>query len=439
MTSQDGRVTSAVDNGSLPVGEGRGRGTHITENTSQSVDVTKKGRWAEVLDYLMIAIGTAFYCLGVTLFMLPYKLTTGGVAGIASIIFYATGLEVQVSYLAINLMFLVVAVKILGWRFCMKTIAGVGFATLWMWVFQRVLEDQSGMLPQICGTQSFMACVLGAMIEGLGLSVCFLHNGSMGGTDIVAACVNKFRDISLGQIILACDICIISSCYFVFHDIERVVFGYVMMAVCSISLDYCIRRQHQAVKFEIFSRNYAGVADAITKAGFGVTVMDGEGWWTHSERKVVVCIASKRYAPIIARCIKRVDPYAFLSIINVESVFGEGFSTMKTKVKGQLPIVVYVTNDEEAMRKARLHLGTRYDVRSLSDIGCIADLPQTHATECENVLEKARFVTKYFGFDCYATDADGGNIVLIAGNEEHTFSTFGELNQYLCTRQPRHA
>lgn len=406
----------------------------ITENTATPVDFSRKGVWPEVQDYIMIALGTAFYCLGVTLFMLPYKLTTGGVAGIASIIFYATGLEVQVSYLAINLMFLVVAVKILGWRFCMKTIAGVAFATLWMWLFQRLLEDQSGMLPQICGTQSFMACVLGAMIEGLGLSICFLHNGSMGGTDIVAACINKFKDVSLGQIILACDICIISSCYFVFHDIERVVFGYVMMAVCSISLDYCIRRQHQAVKFEIFSRNYAGVADAITKAGFGVTVMDGEGWWTKSERKVVVCIASKRYAPIIARCIKHVDPYAFLSVINVESVFGEGFSTMKTKVKGQLPIIVYVTNDQEAMRKARLKLGKQYDVRSLSDIGCMADLPQTHDNEHDNVLEKARFVTKYFGFDCYACDSKGSNVVLIVNHAEHSFNSLNDLTQYLVSQ-----
>lgn len=403
----------------------------ITENTGTSVDVTKKGRWSELQDYLMVALGTAFYCIGVTLFMLPYKLTTGGVAGIASIIFYATGLEVQVSYLTINFVFLIFGVKILGWRFCMKTIVGVACATFWMWLFQRILEDADGVLPQICGTQSFMACVLGAMIEGYGLSLCFGHHGSMGGTDIIAACVNKFKDLSLGQIILACDICIISSCYFIFHDIERVVFGYVTMAVCSISLDYCTRRQHQAVKVEVFSRNYAGVADAITKAGFGVTVMDGTGWWTHSERKVVVCIASKRYYPIIARCIKRVDPYAFMSVINVENVYGEGFSTMKTKVKGMLPVVVCASNDDVRLGKARRRLSKQYDVRSLSDIGCDADIPQTHGTEHENLLERAHFVTKYYGFDSYAYSDDEHDVVLIYKGKEYSFASFTELNAFL--------
>lgn len=399
----------------------------ITENTSQSVDVTKRGRWSELVDYLMIALGTAFYCIGVTLFMLPYKLTTGGVAGIASIIFYATGLEVQVSYLTINVLFLIAGVKILGWRFCMKTIFGVASATTWMWLFQRILEDSNGVLPQICGTQSFMACVLGAMIEGYGLSLCFGHNGSMGGTDIIAACVNKFKDVSLGQIILACDICIISSCYFIFHDIERVVFGYVTMAVCSLSLDYCTRRQHQAVKIEIFSRNYSAIADAINKAGFGVTVMDGTGWWTKSERKVVVCIASKRYYPIIARCIKRVDPYAFLSIINVESVYGEGFSTMKTRLKDQLPILVFVTEDKKKLSEARQLLGNKFDIRTLKDIGCTVEIPQAYPTERERLQNRVRFVKKYYGFDSYSFCEVSGEAFIVRDAEETSYATLSDL------------
>lgn len=399
----------------------------ITENTSQSVDVTKRGRWSELVDYLMIALGTAFYCIGVTLFMLPYKLTTGGVAGIASIIFYATGLEVQVSYLTINVLFLIAGVKILGWRFCMKTIFGVASATTWMWLFQRILEDSNGVLPQICGTQSFMACVLGAMIEGYGLSLCFGHNGSMGGTDIIAACVNKFKDVSLGQIILACDICIISSCYFIFHDIERVVFGYVTMAVCSLSLDYCTRRQHQAVKIEIFSRNYSAIADAINKAGFGVTVMDGTGWWTKSERKVVVCIASKRYYPIIARCIKRVDPYAFLSIINVESVYGEGFSTMKTRLKDQLPVLVFVTDDDKKLSEARQLLGNKFDIRTLKDIGCTVEIPQAYPTERERLQNRVRFVKKYYGFDSYSFCEVSGEAFIVRDAEETSYATLSDL------------
>lgn len=395
----------------------------ITENTSTSVDFSRKGVWPEIQDYLMIAIGTGLYCAGVAMFMLPYKLTTGGVAGIASIIFYATGIEVQISYFAINCLFLLFAIKILGWRFCIKTIAGVCFATFWMWFWQRVIENPDGSLPQICGDQIFMACIIGPMMAGFGLSICFYHNGSMGGTDIVAACINKFKDISLGQVILACDIAIISSCYFIFHDIERVVFGYVMMAVCAITLDYCTRRQHQAVKFEIYSRNYAGIADAITHAGFGVTVMDGLGWWTKSERKVVVCVASKRYESIIARCIKQVDPYAFIDIINVEGVYGEGFSTMKTKVKNQKPIIVVASTNPVFLQEIKKSLGDTHDVRTLSDIGCSSELPSSSISAEDDARVKARYVNKFYGFSTvsYSCNTDGSAVIsLVSEGEEKT-------------------
>lgn len=290
----------------------------------------------EIQDYIMIAIGTLLYAGGVSLFMLPYQLTTGGVSGVASIIFYATQMfsdspiPVAWSYGAINCLFLIVGVKILGWRFCLKTIWGVVTCTMWYSVWAFFLQDPvTGAFPQICGTQSFMACVIGAIINGLGLSFCFLHNGSTGGTDIIAACINKYKDISLGQVILLCDVIIISSCYFVFHDVERVIFGYVMMIVCAQSLDFFIRKQYQAVEIKVYSKNYEHIADAINNAGFGVTVMDGTGWYTKADSKVIVSVCSKRYQSIIMRVIKTADPEAFVSVANIASVFGNGFSTMK--------------------------------------------------------------------------------------------------------------
>lgn len=358
----------------------------------------------ELHNYIMIFIGTAFYGGGVALFMLPYKLATGGVTGVSALIYYVTGFEVQYSYLIINLLFLAVALKIMGWRFCVKTIYGVATCTFWIWAWQQIAVMPDGTLPLLCGTQSFMACVIGAMMVGFGLSVCFLNNGSTGGTDIIAACVNKYKDVSLGQMVLACDVIIISSCYFVFHDVQKIIFGCVMMAVCSLSLDYCIRRQRQVVEIKVYSRNYRGVADAVNKAGFGVTVMDGEGWWTKSERKVVVSVASRRYYPMIANAIQRVDPYAFVSVSSMMGVYGEGFETMKTKVKNQKPILVFATNSANKLREVRQILDGRFEVRSLNDIGCHVDIPENEDTLEGNALAKARFIKKYFGFDCFADD-----------------------------------
>lgn len=358
----------------------------------------------EVKDYFMIALGTSLYALGYAMFLLPYKLASGGVSGISAIIYYMTGFEAQYSYAIINIALLIVGLKILGWRFCLKTIYGVAMCTFWMWAFQRLIEDANGVLPQLLGDERFMAVILGALLEGMALSICFANNGSTGGTDIIAACVNKYKDVSLGQMILACDVIIVSSCYFIFDDVQMVIFGYVMMAIAAISLDYLTRMMHQAVEFKIFSRNYAKIADAIRDAGFGVTVMDGTGWYTKTERKVVVCIASKRYDKIIAQCIKRVDPYAFVSVTHIEGVYGEGFSTMKTKVKDQKPIIVFATNNANKLREVREMIGDKYELRSLEEIGCNAEIPETHDTLQENALQKAQFIKQYYGFDCFADD-----------------------------------
>ena len=393
-----------------------------------------KSLFMELKDYLMIVLGTLLYTGGISLFMLPYGLTSGGVSGVALIIYYATNIPTSISYAAINITFLAVAVKVLGWKFCMKTIAGVSLCTMWLALWQLVLTGGTDQWPQICGDQSFMATILGAMICGLGLSVCFENNGSTGGTDIIAAIVSKYKDVSLGQIILLCDIIIVGSCYLVFHDIQRVVFGYVIMIVCAITLDYCTRQRHQAVEIKVYSRNYSMVADAIVKAGFGVTVLDGVGWYTHSERKVIISVCSRRYQTIVMRAIKRVDPYAFISVANISGVFGEGFSTLKTKIKDQKPILVVCTDNLDKLAVAREALGDVYEVRSLKEVGCRhTEIPKIKDDVRQNTLGEIRYVHKYYGFDCFAENIkqNGSCFATIFHGEEHVFETAEQLHEYL--------
>lgn len=367
----------------------------------------------EISAYIYITIGLMIYGTSVTMFLIPYKITSGGITGVSSLIYYATGtIEVQVSYLVINAFLLVAAVKVLGWRFCLKTIYGVLFLTFFMWLMQRLAEDPvTHELPRLVKDQTFMAVVLGAVLEGIGLSVCFSHNGSTGGTDIIAAIVNKYKDMSLGQVIMLCDCLIISSSYFVYeHNYgsdtawQMIVFGFTTFIISGITLDYALNRTRQAVEFKIFSRNYMKIADAILKADFGVTVLDGTGWYTQTERKVLICICSRRYSSIIMRAIKTVDPYAFVSVSNVTSVYGEGFSTMKTKLKNQKPILVFATNNANKLKEVRSIIGDKFEIRSLDDINCKAEMPGSVGTLEGNALHKAQFVKTYFGFDCFADD-----------------------------------
>ncbi len=369
--------------------------------------------WIETKDYLMIAIGTLMYSFGQVVFMLPYGLTSGGVSGVSAIVYYVTNMsghpiEIQITYATINVVFLIAAVTVLGLKFCLKTICGVASTTLWLWLLQRIIMDDSGQLPKLIGDEAFMACVLGAMIEGTGLFVCFSNNGSTGGTDIIAAIVNKYKNISLGQVIMLCDIVVISSCYFVFHDWYRVIFGFVMLIVCSITLDYHTNRSRQSVQFMIFSRNPDAIANAIVKTGRGVTMLNGQGWYTNTERKVIVSIVKRRDQVNIFRMIKVIDPYAFVSMGNVSGVWGEGFDKMKVRQNKNLQgkrTLVFASNSEHKLAEVRAILGDKYDIRSLADIGCYIDIPEKAETIQGNALLKARFVKRYYGFDCFADDS----------------------------------
>ena len=244
-------------------------------------------------------------------------------------------------------------------------------------LFQGLIADvdASGHLvfPRLLGDETFMACVLGGITDGIGLYLCFANNGSTGGTDIIAAIVNKYKQMSLGTVILACDIIIISSCYPVFHDWFRVIFGFVLLFICSFTLDFCLNKTNQSVQFLIFSRNPQKIADAIVKTGRGVTMLDGEGWYTHSERKVLLSIVRKNEQMYIQRLIKSIDPFAFVSLSNANSVWGEGFDQMKVKAEKQQKgkrTLVFATNSTHKLNEARAILGEKYDVRSLADIGC---------------------------------------------------------------------
>lgn len=364
-----------------------------------------KNIFLEGRDFVFITFGLMVYAIAYTCFMLPYQITTGGVAGISAIVFYSTGFEVQNTYFLINVVFLIAAVKELGWKFCIKTIYGVVMLTILLWLVQRLVESPEGKLPQIVGDEAFMACVIGAVLEGVGLSICFLNNGSTGGTDIIAAIVNKYRNVSLGIALMVCDVIIISSCYFVFYDWRRVVFGFSTLIISSVTLDYVMNRQRQSVQFMIFSRNYSKIADAITSTGRGVTVLSGEGWFTKTERKVVVCLVRKRFSVEIFRMIKMIDPYAFVSMANVQGVYGEGFDQIKTKQMTNKKTLVFATNNAHKLAEVRNILGEDYDIRSLEDVGCRTDIPETGATFSDNALMKAQFVKKYYGFDCFADDS----------------------------------
>ena len=298
----------------------------------------------EVEDYFFILIGLVLYTIAFTVFLMPYEIVAGGVTGLSAIIYYATGFHLENTYIIINGILLLVALKVLGLKFMVKTIFAI-FTLYFLLMFaQEIIPKQENGLPiKLLGEgQEFMSMIIGCVITGIALATVFLNNGSTGGTDIIAASINKYHNVSLGNVLITVDFCIIGSCMFFpqFGDyIERahkVMFGFCVMALENFTLDYVMNARRESVQFMIFTRKWQEISNAIgTQMNHGVTILDGHGWYTGQDIKVLCILAKKRESVNMFRLIKMIDPQAFVSQSSVIGVYGEGFDEMKVKVKGK--------------------------------------------------------------------------------------------------------
>ena len=297
-------------------------------------DIIGPSPWQLLRDYLQMLLGAVIYTIGYTCFLLPYKIVSGGVSGVSTIFFYMTGFPAGNTYLIINVFLLLMAMRILGWRYLVRTVIVTLLISTAIGIMQNQLTeiaaDGTHKLMHILGEQKSMACAIGALLEGGGLATIFLAGGSTGGTDIIASSVNKYWDISLGRMLLMLDIVIIGASYIIERNIETVVVGYAAMLISNTFLDYVINSARQSVQFIIISERYEEIAEAVnTQLERGVTVLSGEGFYSKEKREVLLILAKRYESRNIFQLIKRLDPQAFVSMSNVEGVFGEGFDTIK--------------------------------------------------------------------------------------------------------------
>jgi len=288
--------------------------------------LSKTKLWITAKDYVFITLGIALYAFGFSAFIFPEKVVIGGLAGTGTIIYFLTGIPVPVSQLAINLMLLAMAYKIVGRQFVLGTIYGVIMISAFMAIFMPIFQDGFTNEP-------FMNIVIGGTLCGLGIGTAFVHNGSSGGTDIVAAMVSKYSNASIGRVMLYTDMIIISSSFFILHQVDKVVFGFVILFLVSYMADMVINTNRQAVQFFIFSRHWQEIATAINNdAKRGCTVINGMGWYSKHDVKILLVMCRKIESVTISRIIKSIDPNAFVTQGNVNGVYGKGFDVMKVKM-----------------------------------------------------------------------------------------------------------
>ena len=300
---------------------------HFKQPINGHMPVSKQKIWITFKDYVMMTLGIALYAFGFCGFILPQKVVIGGLAGVGTIVYFLTDIPVAVTQLAINLVLLAMAYRIVGRQFVLGTLYGAVMISVFVGLFQPLF-------PHALTDEPFMNVVIGGTICGLGIGTAFIHNGSTGGTDVIAAMVSKHTNVTVGRTMLYTDVVIISSSYFLFHHLDQMVFGFVVLFLVSYMADMVINTNRQAVQFTIFSRHWEEIAKAINnEAHRGCTVFTGEGWYSKCEVKMLLVMCRKIEAVTISKIVKSIDPNAFLTQANVNGVYGKGFDELKVKMK----------------------------------------------------------------------------------------------------------
>ncbi len=307
---------------------------------------------------LTILLGVLCYTFGWTAFILSQEITTGGLAGISTIIQIATDIPANIPYNIINFSLLIPALLFLGWKFTLNTVTGVALLGIIFPVGQALFTPKSSevyknLLPflkeyipnvgllDITTKEPFVALVLGAVLCGLGLGLVFSVNGSTGGTDVIVAVLNKYKDMSLGRAMVVVDSLIVIIGCLVSHyakDISwpvaltKLAYSIVEVVVVSITLDFYLNSNKQSVQLFISSSKYEEINHILVKDfNKGCTILEARGGFTNQSMPVLMVVVRKRMRNQVMDIISNIDPKAFVSEGVVHGVYGEGFDKHKQK------------------------------------------------------------------------------------------------------------
>lgn len=292
-----------------------------------TVKLPGKSLKSNAKDMFFITFGIFLYAVGYCAYTLPEKLVMGGVAGASALIYYATNIPAGTSVLALNVLMLVIAMSALTKQFFWRTIVGVGILSFMISVLQPFFATFPIMTP---GEDKFMHVLIAGVLCGAGLGIVFSHNGSTGGTDIITMLLNKYFRLSFGRAMQFVDCIIISSSYILFHSMETIIYGIVFTITATVTCDYIVNGTRQTVQFLIISKKHKDIADVINhRVNRGVTVVDGKGWYSQNDVKMLIVLTRKYESQDVFNLINEIDPDALVSQTFCHGVFGEGFDKIK--------------------------------------------------------------------------------------------------------------
>ena len=298
-----------------------------------------------IKDLVLITIGVAVYAFAWTGIINPANGMGGGATGFARLVCELTGgvngggVPIGVTFFIFNAVFLLICVLLLGAKFGIKTIYAILMTSVLMTLFEQILPVE-GIFPALA-QDKLLSSILGGVIMGIGVASCLLMGGSTGGSDLIAMIVTRYFNLSYSQVVVFVDVFIIGASYFVFGgDIMITIYGFITTAVFGYASNMVLSGDKQSLQIFVFSKDYDAIADVVSnKLERGVTLLNGTGYYSKQDVKIVMIVCRKNEMGMMMRAIKGVDSRAFISVANVMGVYGEGFDKYKIAGKKELKAV----------------------------------------------------------------------------------------------------
>ncbi len=272
-----------------------------------------------VWQYVLIIIGSALFAAGFQFFLYPNSIIVGGVSGIAMIINYLTDLPVGVMNIVLNIPLFIIAWRQFGTKFVIGSFVGM--------MLSSVFVDLMALVSYSPTNDMLLACIIGGAIKGLGMGIIYYAGATTGGTDIIAKFVRlKYPYINFGTLILLTDAIIILAFAIIFHKVEGAMYAVIAMFVVSRVIDLVLYGvDNSNVCYIISEKSEQLVNDITDSLHRGVTILEGEGAYSHQNKQVLLCVVKRTQVSDIRKIIKNVDENAFFIITDAKNVFGKGF------------------------------------------------------------------------------------------------------------------
>ena len=271
-----------------------------------------------IIDMIGTILGSAIIAFGVSMFLLPNQLSSGGFSGIATITYYLFNLPMGVTILVLNIPLFIVAMYKIGKNYFIKSLIGTISLSVFIDIFDKLIP---------LTRDRFLACIYGGIIIGIGTAIILKVNSSTGGTDMVSNILKRYNSkIRIGNVIVLLDTIIIALNVVFFQRLDIGLYSAITIYLMGKMIDIIFEGIYFTKMLLIISSKSEVIAENIEKnLQRGVTGLYGKGMYTKKEKLILICATPRRDIGKVKQIAKKIDPHCFIIISNAREVLGEGF------------------------------------------------------------------------------------------------------------------